>query len=245
MKKGAFYIGLSGGLGAGKTTLARMIAFELGDYKCRIAAFGNILKSFVSAVYCIPVGILHKESGKNTLPIWVPNKRALLPEEVPRFKKFAFYVDCHPNERDINEEIVKGCVSCPMGTLTCGRLLQIVGEAFRNSSGPDFWIVQLDKFLSTAATDGDMDVVIVEDVRHENEAQWIRSKGGVIVKLAGDPPTTSCIAKRDMRHPSELGIHSEVFTEAFLGKRTDEDFCRASKEVAAKIKERMMAINDQ
>jgi len=236
-----FYIGLSGGLGVGKTTLARLMAFNLRDYKCRLAAFGNSLKSFVSTTYNIPVGLLHQEAGKNSLPNWVPAKVPLKPEQVPPVTRCIESLRINKSQIDFTAmdiDIVMECISCPVGGLTCGRLLQIVGEAFRTHASPDFWVTQLERFLETAKTDGGMDIVIVEDVRYENEAKWIASKGGVIVKITGDPPTTSCIAKRDLHHPSELGFSSlclPILTEVSLGTRTDGEFYKAAQEIAEKV----------
>lgn len=241
-----YYVGLCGGLGIGKSALARMLCFELGStkgYRCRIVAFGDILKAFVSANYNIPLGLLYSEHGKNSLPDWVPSSRPLRGEEVPPVRlwhdKVALYLEKECRVADVwllDQEIIRGCLSCPVGELTCGRLLQIVGEAFRRHSTQDFWIVQLEKFLASTKTATDMDLVIVEDVRYENEASWITLKNnGVVFKIKGAPPTALCIAKRDLSHPSETDVF-KCTAEVDLGTRTGADFSRVAKEIAAIIK---------
>jgi hypothetical protein len=132
--------------------------------------------------------------------------------------------------------------------LTCGRLLQIVGETFRNILGPDVWINALKPSVVVTDTDTDrgddvapknIDVVIIDDVRYDNEATWIKDElGGVLIKVVGAPSTARSIAKRDPNHPSEqglcrIGAMSFAYT-ADLRDRSDADFVREGP-VCAKI----------
>lgn len=77
---------------------------------------------------------------------------------------------------------------------TVRQYLQRYGtEAHRDMFGSRFWVDALD------LTHGDHDLVVVTDVRFENEAEAIRGAGGHVVRVVG-PPTP------DDDHASEAPI---------------------------------------
>lgn len=237
-------IGLCGGMGSGKTTLARQIAFDMPLKKCRITSFGNRLKDLVSNTYGIPIGLLHSEKGKNTLPQWASFVLPVKWAEVPQINHKALYsyiytlVDVR-KVLELNMAITEACVRVGRtpGTLTCGRLLQIVGETFRQYLSDNVWIKALQETAINSASQSGIDVVIIDDVRYENEASWITSKGGFLIKLEGIPPTESAVAKRDNLHPSEKGLPLTIplLYTAKLGQRKDDDFAREGAECAKLI----------
>ena len=80
------------------------------------------------------------------------------------------------------------------------KLLQAVGQAAREID-PEHWISALAESLP-APGPGAPDVVIVQDVRFENEAAWIRARGGEIWRLVG----WGGLAGEAGAHASEAGI---------------------------------------
>lgn len=77
-----------------------------------------------------------------------------------------------------------------------GPLLQGWGEFIRETYGRNTWIEALEQHLPHRA--------IVADVRYPNEADWIRSRGGILVAVSGP-----CRREGDQRstdHPSEAHV---------------------------------------
>lgn len=77
------------------------------------------------------------------------------------------------------------------------ELLQKVGLAMRNSIGEDVWIKALESELNP-----DVPVYTIPDIRFLNEAEWIKSKGGIIIKKL--PP----LGYIPLEHESEAYIDS-------------------------------------
>lgn len=77
-----------------------------------------------------------------------------------------------------------------------GPMYQGYGELCRRLLGEDCWIKALAMELPTRA--------IVADVRHHNEAAWLRSRGGILVALSG--PCRRPGDQRSTMHPSEIHV---------------------------------------
>lgn len=85
---------------------------------------------------------------------------------------------------------------CPKYGVTYGKVLQMYGQGMRNID-PDFWIDKLEKKI-----DNSLDcIVIIGDVRYQNELDWIKKKGGYVFKKSGIREKS--IAGRDINHESE------------------------------------------
>jgi len=236
-------IGLCGGMGSGKTTLAMQIAHNLPHKRCRLASFGDRLKSLVSDTYDIPIEMLFSADGKGSCPPWVIAGSPVKWTDIPQidFRTIPSYVGTRVDAGkilEINMAITEECVS--VGTvpesLTCGRLLQIVGQAFRRMLSEDVWVIALQHVSDDYKKEGN-DIMIIDDVRYDNEARWIEANGGFLIKVESDPPTLSSVAKRDPRHQSELGLnaHTHYSYTARLGSRTDGDFVREGRLCAKMI----------
>jgi len=79
------------------------------------------------------------------------------------------------------------------------QILQRVGsELFRELVHPDFWLFHLELRLSRLAG---APLIVIPDVRFDNEAQWVRAHGGWMLHLirADQPPSADA-------HQSERGI---------------------------------------
>ena len=107
--------------------------------------------------------------------------------------------------------------------LTVREYLQRYGtEAHREVFGEDFWVKALD--LSHAER-----LVVVTDVRFENEAAHIREHGGKIVRVVGTEETESA----PIVHPSEAGV-SNPWRIIYNGAR-DPDLSREDYEHAVDL----------
>jgi pantothenate kinase-related protein Tda10 len=91
-------------------------------------------------------------------------------------------------------EIVKGFHK------TLGRLLQDVGEGLRQKVGENVWVESL---FSTFDENSHW---IIDDTRYENEVEKIRSCGGIVIRLEGDPQDVRKNSTRELSHPSETSL---------------------------------------
>lgn len=95
---------------------------------------------------------------------------------------------------------------CPRYSVTYGKVLQMYGQGMRNID-KDYWIHELEKEVSKK----DNCIIIIGDVRYQNELDWIKSKGGHVFKKMGIRPAS--IAGRDINHESEKELtgYSMIF----------------------------------
>ncbi|MBC8083082.1 MAG: hypothetical protein H7Z21_07710 [Hymenobacter sp.] len=82
---------------------------------------------------------------------------------------------------------------------TRGEMLQQVGQALR------VWepLVWVDAFFAALPPDA---CVLVPDVRFANEADPIRARGGILLRIEGDPLRQRGDGTRDDDHPSETAM---------------------------------------
>lgn len=79
---------------------------------------------------------------------------------------------------------------------TFGPIYQGYGELMRQIHGPNYWIDRLAASLPERA--------IVADVRYVNEAEWVHSRGGLLIGLRG--PERREGDQRAVDHPSEADV---------------------------------------
>lgn len=104
---------------------------------------------------------------------------------------------------------------CPKYGVSYGKVLQMYGQGMRNID-PDYWIHELEKDVDPKSNT----IIIIGDVRYQNEMDWIRSKGGHVFKKMGMRPIS--IAGRDLNHESEKELtgYSMIFP---AGTNVEED----------------------
>ena len=91
---------------------------------------------------------------------------------------------------------------------TYRRLAQTVGtEVFRNHVNHDFWVLAAENQLSKSINDSTL--TIVTDVRFDNEAELIRSKGGIVVNVINTSLRPK-VTEPNHNHVSEDGIMAEL-----------------------------------
>lgn len=81
-----------------------------------------------------------------------------------------------------------------------GALQQKMGMALRNEIDPNVWV----NAAFTTIKPGDY--AIITDVRFPNEVEAIKSRGGIVIRLEGDPSRKRDTDKRDQQHPSETSL---------------------------------------
>lgn len=89
----------------------------------------------------------------------------------------------------------------PDWEMTVGQFQQKLGtEAMREGLHKDGWIISLMseyQFYSKW---------IITDVRFPNEAEAVKCRGGVLIRIEGDPTGERKKSTRDLNHPSEISL---------------------------------------
>ena len=86
--------------------------------------------------------------------------------------------------------------------MTIGEMQQKIGtEAIRNNIHNDAWVLSL-----FGTYKEDKDFWIITDVRFKNEAEIIKKRGGIIIRLNGDPNNSRVGDDRNMSHQSEIDL---------------------------------------
>jgi dephospho-CoA kinase len=105
---------------------------------------------------------------------------------------------------------------------TIGQLYQIVGTGMKELINNNIWIKSLftDPSLPTK--------IIVSDVRFPEEARAIEDKGGIILRIIGDPLQIrrNNLDKRNLEHISETALDDYPFKYTVNNSSTIEDFQR-------------------
>lgn len=115
------------------------------------------------------------------------------------------------------------CLKILNGSLTAGQLLQMVGNGMRKAVYEKVWVDAL--FIDY---DRSKKWVIV-DVRYPDELQAIKEKGGIVVRLEGDPGDIRKENKdgRDLNAPSEISLDGASFDHVILNNRSISDlYCQ-------------------
>lgn len=90
----------------------------------------------------------------------------------------------------------------PEWGMTIGEMQQKVGtEAIRNNIHANAWVLS----LFGTYNEGE-DFWIITDVRFKNEANIIKERGGIIIRLNGDPLNSKSGDNRNMTHQSEIDL---------------------------------------
>ena len=142
-------------------------------------------------------------SGKTTLCHYIR-------EKAPQFEKKSFaenlrrIVSTLVNvDVEATRSITDKNVRLEKWGFSIGELLQLVGTEVVRSIHPDAWILSLFEYH-----DEETSYWILDDVRFRNEADAIRSYGGVLIRLNGDPGECVHILSqsRNTSHASEVAL---------------------------------------
>ena len=95
------------------------------------------------------------------------------------------------------------------------QLMQLLGTDWgRHLVHPDLWLLLAEQNLNATAAlrQDELSGFIVRDVRFENEASWVRKKGGVIVHIQrpdAQPVTPHCSEAGIAIHDNDFVIHND------------------------------------
>jgi len=112
---------------------------------------------------------------------------------------------------------------------TRGEMLQQVGQALR------VWepLVWVDAFFAALPSDA---FVLVPDVRFPNEADPIRQRGGLMLRVEGDPLHQRGDGTRDDDHPSETAMDDYPHFAATLhNSGSRDDLTRQVRELLKRL----------
>jgi len=102
----------------------------------------------------------------------------------------------------------------PLWEKTVGECMQSIGtDSLRNHFDAEIWVKAL--FATTGKECLERgNILIIPDVRFPNEADIILDKGGIVIRLEGDPLDVRKNSKRDVNHISETALDNYArFTE--------------------------------
>lgn len=107
--------------------------------------------------------------------------------------------------------------------VTGRKLLQTIGTDWgRNMIDPDIWIMDIaDKWASQKNIPGFAGMVI-EDLRFDNEAAWVKSQGGIIIELLS-PADYERNATASDQHISEGGINPSYVDIRIVNRKVSPD----------------------
>jgi hypothetical protein len=101
---------------------------------------------------------------------------------------------------DMKERVIQG-----LG-VSYRRILQTLGTEWGRSLNPDFWLLLAKLQWEQVKRQGVG--MVISDVRFANEANWIRSEGGLLIHIDG--PVRADVSEATMRHASENGVERDL-----------------------------------
>jgi hypothetical protein len=114
------------------------------------------------------------------------------------------------------------------------QLAQTLGtEWARNTLAPDFWLRVAAHRLDSLAPHGDH--VVISDVRFPNEADWLKQRGGVLVRVVRDI-TPAVHPHESEAHVDQLPVDTELLnfgSKDTLHDQVDSLLCTLRKRAAA------------
>lgn len=95
------------------------------------------------------------------------------------------------------------------------KILQRLGtDVFRNGIHTDIWLMAMARRLDAVRN---VQFIALTDVRFDNEAEFVRSRGGIVVRMVNPhlPPATDA-------HASEQGVNDELVDHEFVPSSVEE-----------------------
>jgi len=109
--------------------------------------------------------------------------------------------------------------------VTCRKLLQSLGTDWgRDMINPDIWVIRAEELWAQYY---DSDLVIISDLRFDNEADLVHDKGGIVVGIRSQTAKLRPEKFREGKHASEFGISEDKLDcEVINYKMEKPDFIR-------------------
>ena len=133
-------------------------------------------------------------AGKDTAAAILVKMGYLQASFAQNLKSVASIITGIPYDEIVTREVKR--MQAPDTNLTVAQVFQLLGNGIRNILGDDIWIKSLFNNIK-----GDENVVI-SDVRYLNEAEAIRKRGGIIIRIERSKENTAhTIGSQDGRDP--------------------------------------------
>jgi len=105
------------------------------------------------------------------------------------------------------------------------RLLQIVGtEEGRNKFGYDIWIRTLETWIKLLNSRG-VERFIISDVRFQNEADWLKSLNGILIKINAPVRYNERLVKETNGNQEKINQIKSHVSEANIDTISNYDIC--------------------
>jgi len=101
-----------------------------------------------------------------------------------------------------DQHVIDGAFYYPPHMATVRELLQWHGTEVRRKQNPDFWLIQMQKRLVELEF-CDCPGAVIDDVRFEDEAEFVKDNGGVLVRI---DPYVGWEPGPAARHSSETAL---------------------------------------
>jgi len=118
----------------------------------------------------------------------------------------------------------------PGFNFTLRKAMQTLGTEWGRALDENVWVDIAHKKLKAhrewmLTLDVDDSVVVIPDIRFNNEAEWIRGEGGVVVKV------DRAVNKPVQQHSSEVGVSNRYIDLIIQNNGTKEVFMYRAKEL--------------
>lgn len=178
-------IGVSGKIGAGKTTFCNLLKTELEKHNVKVE-FRNFADRLKKICYDLTGYYGYTQEEKN--------------------------------------------IYLPEFGMTVGEALQKIGtDGLRDNFHKLVWVI-------SALRDLEQDTLyLIGDCRFPNEAIGIKEKGGIVIRLNGDPAGVRANSQRDLYHLSETALDEyNEFDEVYENEGSQEDLQQFVNKVVSK-----------
>lgn len=104
--------------------------------------------------------------------------------------------------------------------MTVGQFLQKMGtEGMRQGVHLNGWVLS----LFSEYNPDKKDTWIITDVRFKNEAQAIRDRGGILIRIEGDPANINKNSTRELTHASEIDLDDWTDWDVYIDNNENLD----------------------
>lgn len=79
----------------------------------------------------------------------------------------------------------------------------------RDTYGEDVWLIAAEAWMYSIHMSNKINKFVIADIRFDNEAEWIKSKGGIMIKLESNR-TRFGMDEQAKKHSSEAGVSDHL-----------------------------------
>ncbi len=121
-------------------------------------------------------------------------------------------------------------IMLPDWGMTIGEFQQKLGtEAVRNGLHTNAWVLAL---MADYKSENNW---VIADVRFPNEADIVKEKNGILIRIDGDPAGVRAKSSRNLDHPSEISLDNyKNFDYRYMNDKSLEELENFAKDIAAK-----------